>query len=174
MAEHEPRFTPDEMFGKYFDFLEDPEMQARLKKRGIRTWEHEELLLRFFAYVKNTTFIAVKKESEQRKLGMFGDPGDGTLFQLKKNPPHSSTIRVLLIAYIPTICWCHKPSVVRWCVLVPATRRAANSPCVLKRLHATGERKTLAPCHTGERRSDHDGRHGESSRQVYWRAKPLH
>jgi hypothetical protein len=49
---HETRYTPDEMFDKYFNFLKDADTQARLKKRNIRTWEHEELLLRFFAYVK--------------------------------------------------------------------------------------------------------------------------
>jgi hypothetical protein len=37
----EPRYTPDELFDRYFDFLKDE--QARLQKRGIRTWEHEEL-----------------------------------------------------------------------------------------------------------------------------------
>jgi hypothetical protein len=62
----EPRYTPDEMFDKYFEFLKDE--QKRLTIRRIRTWEHEELLLRFFAYVKNTTFITVKKASEERKM----------------------------------------------------------------------------------------------------------
>jgi hypothetical protein len=76
----EPRYTPDELFDRYFDFLKDE--QARLQKRGIRTWEHEELLLRFIAYVKNTTFIMVKKVSEERKMQeLFGEPTTGDLFQ---------------------------------------------------------------------------------------------
>ena len=76
----QPRYTPDELFDRYFDFLKDKDAQARLKKRNIRTWEHEELLWRFLAYVKNTTFITVKKASEERKMQMFGKPGDGKLF----------------------------------------------------------------------------------------------
>jgi hypothetical protein len=78
--DQEPRYTQDELFDRYFDFLKDE--QARLKKRGICTWEHEELLLRFFAYVKNTTFITVKKASEERKMQeLFGEPMKGDLFK---------------------------------------------------------------------------------------------
>jgi hypothetical protein len=76
----EPRYTPDEFFNRYFDFLKDE--QARLQKRGIRTWEHEELLLRFIAYVQNTAFITVKKVSEERKMHeLFGEPTKGDLFK---------------------------------------------------------------------------------------------
>jgi hypothetical protein len=86
MDSEQPRYTPDEMFDKYFDFLKDPAVQHRLQKRGIRTWEHEELLFRFIAYVKNVEFIAVKAGAERRKFGMFGEPGDGTLFQEGNRP----------------------------------------------------------------------------------------
>jgi hypothetical protein len=75
----EPRYTTDELFDRYFDFLKDE--QARLKKRGIRTWEHEELVLRFFAYVKNLDFRVVKGVSERRKSDMFGQPTKGDLFR---------------------------------------------------------------------------------------------
>ena len=76
----EPHYTPDELFDRYFDLLKDE--QARLKKRGIRTWEHEELVLRFFTYVKNTTFIHVKKASEERKMQeLFGEPTKRDLFK---------------------------------------------------------------------------------------------
>jgi hypothetical protein len=50
-ALEEPRYTSDEMLDRYCDFLKDQHM--RLAKHGIRTWEHEELLLRFIAYLKN-------------------------------------------------------------------------------------------------------------------------
>lgn len=81
MNDDESRYTPDALFDRYFDFLKDPEVQQRLKKRNIRTWEHEELLLRFFAYVKHTSFLAVKKTSEERKMQeLFGDATRGDLF----------------------------------------------------------------------------------------------
>jgi hypothetical protein len=78
---NEPRYTPDEMFDLYFEFLKS--QQERLKKRGIRTWEHEELLLRFFAYVMNKDFRRVKGVSERRKSELFGKPTDGDLFDIK-------------------------------------------------------------------------------------------
>ena len=77
----EPRYTPDEFFNFYFDFLKDDQVQARLKQRGIRTWEHEELLFRFVAYVKNTTFLVVKRNAEYRRANVFDEPTDGSLFQ---------------------------------------------------------------------------------------------
>jgi hypothetical protein len=40
MPEDEPRYTPDEFFDKYFDFLKDETVQRKLRQRGIRTWEH--------------------------------------------------------------------------------------------------------------------------------------
>jgi hypothetical protein len=49
MTEEAPRYSPDELFDRYFDFLKD--QHTRLEKHGIRTWEHEELLLRFIAYL---------------------------------------------------------------------------------------------------------------------------
>jgi hypothetical protein len=58
--------------------------QERLQKRGIRTWEHEELLLRFFAYVMNKDFRRVKGVSERRKSELFGKPTDGDLFDTKE------------------------------------------------------------------------------------------
>jgi hypothetical protein len=79
MTEDEPRYTPDEIFDRYFDFLKD--QHARLERHGIRTWEHEELLLRFIAYLKNTDFRIIKGMSERRKSDIFGEPGDGKLFQ---------------------------------------------------------------------------------------------
>ena len=79
MPEEEPRYTPDEMFDRDVDFLKAE--HARLEKHGIRTWEHEELLLRFIAYLKNTDFRIIKGMSEHRKSDIFGEPGDGTLFQ---------------------------------------------------------------------------------------------
>jgi len=45
--EAELRYTPDEFFDRYFDFLNDTRVQHKLAQRGIRTWEHEELLFRF-------------------------------------------------------------------------------------------------------------------------------
>jgi hypothetical protein len=68
MSEPEPRYTPDEFFDFYFDFLKDARIQRKLTQRGIRTWEHEELLFRFIAYVKNVEFIAVKQGWEARKM----------------------------------------------------------------------------------------------------------
>jgi hypothetical protein len=79
----EPRYTPDEMFDLYFEFLKS--QQERLEKCGIRTWEHEELLLRFFAYVMNRDFRRVKGVSERRKSELFGEPTDETLFNTR-NP----------------------------------------------------------------------------------------
>jgi hypothetical protein len=79
MADEEPRYTPDEIFDRYFDFLKS--QHNMLKKHGIRTWEHEELLFRFIAYLKNTDFRIIKGLSERRKSVMFGEPTDGTLFQ---------------------------------------------------------------------------------------------
>jgi len=41
--------------------------------------------LRFFAYVKNTTLITVKKASEEWKMQeLFGEPTKGDLFDLFK------------------------------------------------------------------------------------------
>jgi hypothetical protein len=68
MADDQPRYTPDEFFDKYFDFLKDARVQRKLKQRGIRTGEHEELLFRFIAYVKNVEFIVVKRTAERRKV----------------------------------------------------------------------------------------------------------
>jgi hypothetical protein len=57
-----------------------------LQKRGIRTWEHEDLLLRFIAYVKNTPFITVKKVLEERKMReLFGEPTTGDLFKTENS-----------------------------------------------------------------------------------------
>lgn len=81
MGSEQPRYTPAEMFDMYFEFLKHPQLQERLKKHNIRTWEHEELLLRFFAFVMEKDFRQVKGVSERRKSGMFGKPGDGTLFR---------------------------------------------------------------------------------------------
>jgi hypothetical protein len=81
MSDEEPRYTPDEIFDRYFDFLKDKRQQQRMEQHGIRTWEHEELLLRFIAYLNNADFRLVKGRSERRKSSLFGEPGDGRLFQ---------------------------------------------------------------------------------------------
>jgi DNA anti-recombination protein RmuC len=68
----EARYTPDEFFDLYFDFLKDEQVQRKLIQCGIRTWEHEELLFRLIAYVKNVEFITVKREAEFRKMQEWG------------------------------------------------------------------------------------------------------
>jgi hypothetical protein len=68
------------------EFLKDKHHQPLLAKRGIRTWEHEELLLRFIPYVNNIDLRIVKGISERRKGKMFGDPTDGTLY--REETPH--------------------------------------------------------------------------------------
>ena len=78
MDDEEPRYTPDEMFDRYFEFLKS--QTPRLTKHGIRTWEHEELLLRFIAYLKNVDFRIIKGTSERRKTQMFGEPTKGDVF----------------------------------------------------------------------------------------------
>lgn len=40
MDDEEPRYTPDEMFDRYIEFLNS--QTPRFTKHGIRTWEHEE------------------------------------------------------------------------------------------------------------------------------------
>jgi len=83
----EHRYTPDEMFDQYFEFLKDETVQRKLTQRGIRTWEHEELLFRFLAYVKNVEFIIVKRESELRKMQEWGEQQQRELEEKKKGSP---------------------------------------------------------------------------------------
>jgi hypothetical protein len=81
-SDDEPRYTPDEMFDRDFEFLKQE--QQSLAKRGIRTWEHGEPLLRFIAYLKNTDFRIIKGLSERCKGQMLGERTKGDLFTEKQ------------------------------------------------------------------------------------------
>jgi hypothetical protein len=85
----EPRYTPTELFSLYIDFMRDE--RERIERDDLHHCHYSELLLRFIAYVKNHDFEVKMREiraeaqrfiewDERRKRQMFGEPGDGTLF----------------------------------------------------------------------------------------------
>jgi hypothetical protein len=87
IPDDEPRYTLDELFDLYLQFVRDPKERRRLMKYYEGSpFESSRVVIQFIAYLKNQdserAFKWMEAVAWRRESELFGEPGTGDLFNV--------------------------------------------------------------------------------------------